>query len=141
MMSVRLVTCTPEDSVGEASRRMVAANVGAVLVCTDDGLVGILTERDVLHLAAAARDMEHEYVRDHLHADLIVVEPDAPVLDVAELMNEHRIRHLPVVEGRVPVGIVSLRDFFVLSGAVLRARGADAAGELLHAATGPGGAA
>ena len=50
-------------------------------------------------------------------------------------MNERRIRHLPVVEGDTPVGMLSLRDFFVMSGAILRARGPQAAGDFLRAAT------
>jgi hypothetical protein len=53
MMSVHLVTCAPTDSVGDASRRMTAANVGAALVCEHERLVGLLTERDVLRLVAA----------------------------------------------------------------------------------------
>jgi CBS domain-containing protein len=135
MMSVHLVTCGPDRTVAEACRLMAAAEVGSVLVSDGADLLGILTERDVLRLVADGRNPEGEPVRAHMTSRLVVVAPDAPAAEVAELMNERRIRHLPVVEGGTPVGIVSLRDFFVMSGAVLRAQGADAAGEFLRAAT------
>jgi CBS domain-containing protein len=134
MMSVNLVTCAPSATVADACRRMCNANVGSVLVCEDTELQGILTERDVLRLVADGREPEREVVADHMSRTIFGVPPDAPASDVAALMNERRVRHLPVLDGGTPVGIVSLRDFFVMSGAVLRAQGADAAGELLRVA-------
>jgi CBS domain-containing protein len=135
MMSVRLVTCTADASVGDACRRMNEGGVGSVLVCEDGRLVGMFTERDVLRLVAHRQPPETVSVREFMTTELVTVAPDAEAADVAELMNLRRIRHLPIVEGDTPVGIVSLRDFFVMSGAILRAQGADAAGELLRAAT------
>jgi CBS domain-containing protein len=135
MMSVNLVTSSAAVTIGDASRLMQQAGVGSVLVCDDGKLSGIFTERDVLRLVAERRDLEREQVGDHMQRKVIAVPPDAEAADVAELMNNHRVRHMPVVDGGTPVGICSLRDFFVMSGAILRARGADAAGELLRAAT------
>jgi CBS domain-containing protein len=135
MMSVHLITCSPRDTVADACRRMCNANVGSVLACEETALVGILTERDVLRLVAAGKAPEEERVEQHMSRTIFGVPPDAPAHEVAQLMNERRVRHLPVLDGGTPVGIVSLRDFFVMSGAVLRAQGADAAGEFLRAAT------
>jgi CBS domain-containing protein len=134
MMSVNLVTCDRERTVGEAARLMTRAGVGSVLVCDAGELVGIFTERDVLQLVAQARDNERERVAEHMAEKLVTVPPDARAEEAAELMNAERIRHLPIVDGGTPIGIVSLRDFFVMSGAILRAQGAAAAGELLRAA-------
>ena len=116
LMSVNVVTCEVDATIGEASREMIASGVGSVLVCDAEGLVGIFTERDVLRLVANRCPLETERVGAHLHPRVMVVPPDAPVEEVAALMNEHRIRHVPVVDGRTPVGIVSLRDFFVAFG-------------------------
>ena len=135
MMSVNLVTCTRDRTVHDACRMMIDAGVGSVLILDDRQLVGIFTERDVLRLVAEGRDLDAEVVGSHMSQQVVAVEPDAQAADVAELMNVQRIRHLPVVDGGTPVGIVSLRDFFVMSGAILRAQGAAAAGELLRAAT------
>jgi CBS domain-containing protein len=135
MMSVNLVTCPPGRTVAAACRHMAGAGVGSVLVCEDGVLQGIFTERDVLVLVAAGGSPESELVSAHMTRNLVAVPPDAEAADVAELMRARRVRHMPVVEGETPVGMVSLRDFFVMSGSILRARGADAAGELLRAAT------
>jgi CBS domain-containing protein len=113
MMSVRLVECSPATTVADAARRMVAANVGSVLVCEELRLIGVLTERDVLRLVAERRDLERETAGSHVVTDLVTVPPDATMDEAAALLNEHRIRHLPVVEGPTPVGMLSLRDFFV----------------------------
>ena len=134
MMTVNLVTCDPERTVGDACRLMAAACVGSVLVCEHGALVGMFTERDVLRLIAERRQPEVERVGDHMSRRVVSAPPDAPAAEVADLMNHHTVRHLAIVDGGTPVGVVSLRDFFVMSGAILRARGADAAGELLRAA-------
>jgi CBS domain-containing protein len=135
MMSVRLVTCEPGMSVADAAREMTAGNVGAALVCDDSRLVGIFSERDVLRLVAERYPVEAERVADHMVREVATIEPDADAADAAAVMNQMRVRHLPVVEGDTPVGMLSLRDFFAISGLVLRAQGADAAGALLRAAT------
>jgi CBS domain-containing protein len=135
MMSVNLVTCPGTTTVGEACRLMSGANVGSVLVCDGGQLRGIFTERDVLRLVAEGRAVERELVSDQMTSSVVSVAPDARAEEVAELMNRRHIRHLPVVDGGTPVGLVSLRDFFVMSGAILRAQGADAASEMLRAAT------
>jgi CBS domain-containing protein len=112
-MSVQLVECSSDSTIGAAARRMVTANVGSVLVCDDHRLTGIFTERDVLRLVSERCDLEVEQVGAHVSQDLVTVPPDASLEDAATLLNEHRIRHLPVVDGATPVGMLSLRDFFV----------------------------
>src|SRR5262245_38416950 len=102
MMSVHLVTCGADATVGDACRRMNEARVGSVLVCEDGRLVGMFTERDVLRLVAQREAPETVRVRDHMTTALITVAPDAPAADVAELMTAKRIRHLPIVEGGTP---------------------------------------
>src|SRR5262245_4846903 len=119
MMSVQLVTCPADASVGDACRRMRDGRVCSVLVCEAGRPGGSVTERDVVQHEADREAPESVPVRAHIATELITVPPDAPAADVAELMNAHRIRHLPIVEGGTPVGIVSLRDFFVMSGANL----------------------
>jgi CBS domain-containing protein len=135
MMSVHLVTCTPDTTVGDSCRQMRDAGVGSILACEGSRLAGLLTERDVLRLVADRRALEDELVADHMARSVVTVPPDAPAGEAAVIMNERRIRHLPVVEGDTPVGMLSLRDFFVMSGAILRARGPQAAGDFLRAAT------
>ena len=88
-------------------------------------LAGIFTERDLVRLVAAGARLDDDLVGQHATRDVATVPPDTPVDDAAAMMNRLRIRHLPVADGVTPVGMLSLRDFFVLSGAILRAQGAD----------------
>ena len=135
MMSVNLVTCGPNDTVREAARQMDARGVGSVLIVEDGAMTGIFTERDLVRLVARGAPLHSVHVGEHAHADVASVPPDTNAADAAALMNQLRIRHLPVTDGATPLGMLSLRDFFALSGAVLRAQGPEAASTLLRAAT------
>jgi len=135
MMSVNLVTCGPDATVREAARMLTEQRVGSLLVIEHGALAGIFTERDLVRLVAEGARLDDALVGDHATHDVATVPPDTPVDDAAAMMNRLRIRHLPVADGVTPVGMLSLRDFFVLSGAILRAQGADAASSLLRAAT------
>ncbi|HEU5264871.1 MAG TPA: CBS domain-containing protein [Gaiellaceae bacterium] len=110
VMSTRLVQADRDDSVRDASRRMVEAGVGSVAVCEGARLVGILTERDVLRLASEGVDLDGTGVRDAMTRDVVTISPDADILAAARLMGERQIRHLPVVEGENVLGIVGIRD-------------------------------
>ena len=135
MMSVNLVTCGPDATVRDAARKLTEQRVGSLLVIHGGALAGIFTERDLVRLVAEGARLDDALVGDHATHDVATVPPDTPVDDAAAMMNRLRIRHLPVADGVTPVGMLSLRDFFVLSGAVLRAQGPDAASSLLRAAT------
>jgi signal-transduction protein with cAMP-binding, CBS, and nucleotidyltransferase domain len=135
MMSVNLVTCSPDRTVRDAAQQMDARGVGSVLVVSGGAMTGIFTERDLVRLVANGTPLDTARVGDHAAGDVATVPPDTQAVDAAALMNRLRIRHLPVADGATPLGMVSLRDFFALSGAVLRAQGADAATILLRAAT------
>lgn len=114
LMTSDLVTAEPEQSVMAVAQRMNAHGVGAALVVKAEKLVGIFSERDLLsRVIAAGRDPGHTKVGDVATRQLVTVNADAAVKDCVELLREHRIRHLPVVNAaQEPVGIVSARDFF-----------------------------
>ena len=135
MMSVNLVTCTPGETVRDAARQMHARGVGSVLIVEDGAMTGIFTERDLVRLVARGAPLHSLHVGDHAATEVASVAPDTDAADAAALMNQLKIRHLPVTDGATPLGMVSLRDFFALSGAVLRAQGPEAASTLLRAAT------
>lgn len=100
-----------DASVFEAVQRMVALNVGSLLVTDGDDVAGIVTERDYLRRVALEGRTERETrVREIMSSPLVVVSPETTVDECMVLMTERRIRHLPVVtEGRV-VGLVSIGD-------------------------------
>ena len=109
-MTVRVVSVEPQVLVQDAIEQMLEANVGSVVVCDSDGLKGIFTERDVLRLAGAGGDFSRRRVGDVMTRDVFTVAPDDAILDAAALMQQHNVRHLPVVEGGNVVGVLGIRE-------------------------------
>jgi CBS domain-containing protein len=84
-------------------------NVGAVLVLEGEHVVGILTERDILH-AVGRGQLEGAQVSSWMTRGPETIEPDDSAAHAASLMIHGGFRHLPVCERGRPVGIVSIRD-------------------------------
>jgi CBS domain-containing protein len=110
LLSPRVVSVRPEETVRVAVARMLEENVGSVAVCEEERLVGIFTERDVLRLAGDGFDLDVILVRDVMTRALVTVTPDVDVLDAARLMGEKQIRHLPVMHGEHLLGVVGIRE-------------------------------
>jgi CBS domain-containing protein len=112
VMRVKLVTASPGESAGEAIRRMLAANIGSIVICEENVPIGIFTERDVLRLAGDGADFEAMTVQDAMTPRPLTIGAGDNILDAAQLMARRRLRHLPVVEDGNLVGMVSMRDVF-----------------------------
>ena len=107
----QVVTVDEDRTVLEAARTLAHHNIGSLLVTRDDRPEGIITERDVLNLAAASpASLESTTIGAVMTRDLIVAGPDDELPDMMGVMTENRIRHLPVVEDEHVVGIVSIGD-------------------------------
>ena len=104
------VSIDPERSVRAAAQVMRDHGIGSVVVERGDRLVGILTERDVLHAAAQTSDLDGVRVGDHMTAPVVTASPNWDVTVAATEMTQRHIRHLIVVEQEQPLGVVSLRD-------------------------------
>lgn len=112
LMVTELISVEPSTSAKEAARRMVENRVGAVLVVNDTGLCGILSERDlVTRVVAAGEDLDGKLVGDIATTDVVTVDVSSPFRTVLETFRKSRFRHLPVMDGARPVGILSTRDF------------------------------
>ena len=110
-MSTLMVTVGPGHTLHEAAARMAERGVGAAVVLDPEGEGhAILTQRDVLAAVAQGQDPDAERVADHLSADLVCAAPDWSLERAAESMLHGGFRHLVVVEGAEPVGILSMRD-------------------------------
>jgi CBS domain-containing protein len=98
-------------TVLDAVRKMVDANIGALLVTDEGEIAGIFTERDYLRrMAVEGRQAEDTLVRDVMTAPLVYVTPETSVDESMALMTDRRIRHLPVADGGAVVGMVSIGD-------------------------------
>jgi CBS domain-containing protein len=100
-----------DATVYEAVERMVARNVGSLLVTEQGRIEGIVTERDYLRRVTLEGRTDHDTtVREIMTSPLIVVAPDTPVEECMALMTDRRIRHLPVADGGEVVGVISIGD-------------------------------
>jgi len=112
LMNTSVAATTPDASVAAAAAAMVEANVGSAVVMQGSFLAGILTERDVLRCAAYRADLSASLVSEWMTADPQSASPETSIEDAAEIMFRNGFRHLPVVDGRMVCGVVSLRDLF-----------------------------
>jgi CBS domain-containing protein len=112
LMRVHLVVARPDEPAAEAIRRMLAANVGSVVVCEDNVPVGIFTERDVLRLAGGGADFEAVSLGTAMTPNPLTISAEDGILEAAQLMGERKLRHLPVVQDGNLAGMVSMRDVF-----------------------------
>ena len=102
-------TCTEETDIREAARTMLADDVGSLAVVSDERLVGIITERDIVREFAEPTSGVRR-VSDAMTPDPDSLAPDIDVDDAAAWMMGAGYRHLPVVDGGRLVGMVSIKD-------------------------------
>jgi CBS domain-containing protein len=101
----------PQDTVEQAVLAMCEHNVGAVLVCENDRLVGMLTERECLRrVMAEGKRASDVCVRDVMGEHPICAQPEDSITQCMTTMSGARIRHLPVLQNQRVIGVVSMGD-------------------------------
>jgi CBS domain-containing protein len=104
-------TVTPERRSAEAIGVMCEANVGCVLVIDEGKLVGIVSERDVMHrIANLGLSPDSLRVSDVMTTNVFTVSPTITVEQALVECTDRRIRHLPVADGGKLVGLLSIGD-------------------------------
>lgn len=110
----QLVSTDEAQTVSEAARLMKQNNVGAVPVIGRGELVGIFSERDIMNrVVAEGLNPQTTTLREVMSPGPLTVGPSESVENCMVLMKTHGVRHLPIVEGNVLVGVVSLRDILL----------------------------
>jgi len=97
-------------TVLDALKVMDEANVGAVLVTENDKVVGIFTERDYARRGELKGKLASETtVQELMSKDIVMVKPETLLTECADMMYQHHVRHLPIMEKEKVAGIVSIR--------------------------------
>jgi CBS domain-containing protein len=114
IMTRGAVTMPLDATLDEAARVMRDQGIGDVLVTAEGLLCGVLTDRDIVIRAVAANlNIGCTALADVCTAQVVTVHPDDDADLAIDLMRKQAIRRVPVVEGRLPVGIVSLGDLAI----------------------------
>lgn len=108
----------PEATVQEAAAKMKQLDIGPLPVCDGERLVGMLTDRDIaVRAVAEGRDPTTTTVREIMTPEVVYCFEDQEVGEAARLMEQHRIRRLPILNrNKWLVGMVSLGDLAVGTG-------------------------
>ena len=104
-------TISPDASVYEALQTLAVKNIGALVVVENDRVCGIISERDYARkIMLLDRNSCETNVSEIMTAKVRTVTRQESVSGCMTLMTEHHIRHLPVVEDDVLVGLISVGD-------------------------------
>jgi sulfide:quinone oxidoreductase len=117
VMSSHLLVVSPDEILGDAAQTMRDLDVGSAAVALGGELIGILTSRDLLRAFAARVQPSRARVREWMTAEPIAVSASTRIEVAVSMMTEHGVHHLPVVDGKRPVGMLGFRE------AARRARG------------------
>jgi len=102
---------SPDRTVYEAIERLADRNVGALLVMDGDRLIGIFSERDYTRkIALQGRHSKETKVHEIITGVVVTVTMSATIPECLQLMTDHRVRHLPVLEGDQVEGVISVGD-------------------------------
>jgi CBS domain-containing protein len=107
----KVFTISPAASIQDAIKSLADANIGALIVVdSQGGPVGILSERDVIRRMANASEVRSAKVGDLMTSPVVSGTPDDDADAVLRTMTARRFRHLPIVEDGQLVGMVTIGD-------------------------------
>jgi CBS domain-containing protein len=113
VMTTNVDSCSPESTCKEVAMKMKELDVGAVPICDNEKLVGIVTDRDIV-IKGFVNNLSSDSMISELVTDNVVKgSKEMSVEEAVRLMSQHQIRRLPIVEDDKLVGIVSLGDLAV----------------------------
>jgi CBS domain-containing protein len=101
----------PDATVFDAVAKMAEKDIGSLVVMEGEELVGIITERHYArNVILKGKTSPATPVRDIMERHVVITQPEQSVDQCMAVMSEERVRHLPVLDGKKPVGIVSIGD-------------------------------
>ncbi len=113
IMTSDVETCSPNSTIQEVAAKMKDLDVGSIPIVEDGRLKGTVTDRDIVIRGVAEQVSFDSPISNVFSSDVITGTADMTVEEAANLMAEHQIRRLPIIENDRLAGIVSLGDIAV----------------------------
>jgi len=111
IMSTPPIAISPNASASEVAKIMTEKKIGCLIVVENKRVVGIVTRRDLVEkVLAKEKNPVKTRVREIMSTPVIYVKPGTPILEVAKIMSRHDIRHVPVINNRGLVGVITDKD-------------------------------
>jgi CBS domain-containing protein len=113
VMTSNVETCNLKSSCGEVANKMKSLDVGVIPICEDGKLIGLITDRDLVVNGLANNFSANTQISEMITTDVITGTKHMSVEQAVEIMSQHQIRRLPIVEDGKLIGMVSLGDLAV----------------------------
>jgi len=110
IMTNHICCVAPDMTLENTSKIMCGADVGVVPVCGADGIIGIVTDRDIITRGVSKGFSPNEKIERVMSKNVISVTPDTEVKDAVQIMSDRQIRRLPVISNNEIVGMLSIGD-------------------------------
>ena len=107
-----VITIIPEASLKESMKILIENRISCLPVVSNDmELIGIISDKDIFtSIYANVESMENDIVSSHMTQDIIVGIPDDDIDYIAGLMTNNKIRHIPIIDNKRIVGLISVGD-------------------------------
>jgi CBS domain-containing protein len=113
IMTADPITVSAKSSIQEAAQKMRDAHVGSLAVTDGKAIAGIVTDRDIVVRALADGKGPETPLAEVLSGQVVAVAPDDRIEKVVDLMREHAVRRIPVVDGGRLAGVISIGDLAI----------------------------
>jgi signal-transduction protein with cAMP-binding, CBS, and nucleotidyltransferase domain len=110
-MSEGVVSLKPNDTIEKCASLMRDKKIGSLMIKENNELKGLITERDIVRkVVAKGVNPSQEKVEHYMTTNLSTITPDKDIFEALIKMRDDDVRHLPVVEGKKVVGVLTLKD-------------------------------
>ena len=107
----KCLTVSPDAPIESVISTLTSNSIGALVVQTEQGIVvGIISERDVIHSLAERKSLDGLVVDDIMTRKVVSIEPNSSSTEIMKIMTEKKLRHLPIISENNLIGIVSIGD-------------------------------
>jgi len=122
VMNKNVKVAHSDMKITDAAKLMSRCHIGSLIIVDDKGdIIGILTERDIMVDAVAkGKSLKHILIENIMTKNVITISPDKKIEEAAEMMNENRIKRLPIVDDGKVLGIITASDIIAVQPKLMR---------------------